>query len=235
MVNGISNSIQSYDFGVSRTAKSRTLNENKFLMETSKVNTITREVNTDEPLDYYNEFVKMYPDISFRLSDVEEGMKHMSEPYYGYNNHMNQVGSNFGEPDQISVEIDVAVIRRMMKDADYAKQVHRQMHDFQENFGSWKSTGLSGGDTNFYMILDVGERGLQASVLSCAHPIFTEEQSRALNAMYDTSDNKYLKMLAQRRDELEEDFMKMVAERQEDRLTYEQIREKWDREYRKME
>ena len=157
MVNGISNSIQSYDFGVSRTAKSRTLNENKFLMETSKVNTITREVNTDEPLDYYNEFVKMYPDISFRLSDVEEGMKHMSEPYYGYNNHTNQVGSNFGEPNQISVRIDVAVIRRMMKDKDYAKKVYSQMNDFQENFASWKSTGLSGGDTNFFLVLEEGE------------------------------------------------------------------------------
>ena len=236
MISGISNSnsIQTNMYNMARNVQTRTSNDNKFLMRSTKAGDITQKVQTEEPLDYYYEFVKRYPDISFRLTDNEDAAKHPDGPNYGYKGHMNQVGSNFGDANQISVDIDVEVIRRMMKDDEYAKQVDYKMRDFQENFASWKQLGLSGGDTNFYMFMEVGKSGLVCGVQSAPHPIFTEEQRRALWAMYDTSDNRYLKMLAQRRDELEEDFMKMVAERPEDRLTYDQIKEKWNIEYQKM-
>ncbi|MBE5908600.1 MAG: hypothetical protein E7278_07180 [Lachnospiraceae bacterium] len=231
MINGISSSLQAYGYGGLNNYRSGLTNENKFAMEATKVNSIVQKVSTDEPLDYYYEFVKKYPDISFRLSDKSS----MENPCYGYNNHTNQVGNNFSNPSQISVEIDVAVIRRMMKDDQFANQVNRLMQNYQIDYSQWQKMGLSDGNTNFCILLEEVDwgTGVAEAMIRAPYPFYTEEQSRALNAMYDTSDNKYLKMLAQRRDELEEDFMKMVAERQEDRLTYEQIREKWDREYQK--
>jgi len=235
MINGINNNLQVYGYSVVRNAIfcRREKTDNMGPLRTSKVSTVAREAPTDDPLDYYYEFVKQYPDVSFRLVDKEDSEKHPDGPYYGYKGHMNQVGDNFSYPSQVSVEIDVAVIRRMMEDENYAKRVHSEMHNSIDNYSSCRQSSLTDGCTNFCVTLEVGDDGLLVGTKAAPYPFFTEEQRRALWAMYDTSDNKYLKMLAQRRDELEEDFMKMVAERQEDRLTYEQIREKWDREYQK--
>lgn len=234
MINSVDVNRQSYSYGIVRGSQPRINNDNKFSIRPSKVSAVTCEVKTDEPLDYYMEFVKQYPDVSFRLVDREDSEKHPDGPHYGYKGHMNQVGDNFSSPSQVSVQIDVAVIRRMMEDEDYAKRVHSEMRNFIDTYSSWRRSELTDGCTNFCVTLEVGGDGLLVGAIAAPYKFYTEEQMRALNAMYDTSDNKYLKMLAQRRDELEEDFMKMVAERQEDRLTYEQIREKWDREYQKL-
>ena len=236
MINGVNGSISAYDYCFARNTSTKTKSDIKFSMDVSKVSEIKRSVQTDEPLDYYYELVKKFPEISFRLSDKEESDKRLNEIYYGYNNHTNQVGDNFGEPFQVSVNIDVAIIRRMMKDEWFADQVTRLIQNYQDDYSSWQRMGLSDGDTNFCIMMEAVDWGLGvgAGVLSCAHRFNTEEQMRALNDLWDTNDKKFLQMLTQRRDELEEDFMRMVAENPEDRLTYDQIKEKWYDEYRKM-
>ena len=79
----------------------------------------------DAVLDYYHNLCSKFPDISFRLSDMEESLKHMNDrrPYFGYNDSLNQVGDNYSEMGQVSIDIDAAVIRKMQNNPDFEEAV----------------------------------------------------------------------------------------------------------------
>lgn len=83
------------------------------------------ESSGDDVLDYYHEICSKFTDISFRLSDIEETLKHMndSRPYLGYNDSLNQVGDNYSEIGKVSIDIDVAVIRKMQSDSSFEEEV----------------------------------------------------------------------------------------------------------------
>ena len=83
------------------------------------------ESSGDDVLDYYHEICSKFTDISFRLSDIEETLKHVndSRPYIGYNDSLNQVGDNYSEIGKISIDIDVAVIRKMQSDSSFEEEV----------------------------------------------------------------------------------------------------------------
>ena len=85
----------------------------------------SQSLSSDDPLDYYKELCSLFPDVAFRLGDNEEETKHMgdSKPWFGYNDSLNQIGNHFGELSQVSVTIDVAVIRKMQSDPAFEKQV----------------------------------------------------------------------------------------------------------------
>ena len=96
-----------------------------FVNQLSKTEEISTDFNMEktqmDELSYYQNLCKQFPDASFRLGDYEESLKH--QVWYGYNNHVNQIGDNFGEMGQPSIEIDVAVIRRMQQDPEFEKNV----------------------------------------------------------------------------------------------------------------
>lgn len=101
------------------------------------------KLNSGSVLDYYNSLCKEFPDISFRLDDENSIDK---TPYHlGYNNSMNQRGSNFSNPRQCSIQIDVAVIRHMQADPKYADQIIGAIKNTKMDYDIFVRIGRSEG------------------------------------------------------------------------------------------
>ena len=85
-----------------------------------------------DPLTYYRNLAKSFPEITFRLSDKESLMRSADGRGHGYlggpgEARMYQIGDHFSEPCQTSVDIDVAVIRRMQKDPEFERIIYSEI------------------------------------------------------------------------------------------------------------
>ena len=86
----------------------------------------------DSVLDYYHGLCKKYPDITFRLNDMEDAIQKGRNT--GYNNSLNQVGENYGAIGQCSISLDVKVIENMMNDPNYARGVNHWIEYIQNDY-----------------------------------------------------------------------------------------------------
>ena len=140
----------------------------------SKTDISSEKSMTNDPLTFYKELCGNYPDISFRLEDYATG-SNVSGYFLGYNNSMNQVGENFGEMGQCSIQIDVSVIKKMMQDQQYAENVHGWIQAFEQNYGSHATDVSSHGNSNFCFTIDDFGEGIQTGRL-CANSSFSTEE-----------------------------------------------------------
>ena len=95
------------------------------------------------PLDYYNTLCKDYPDVTFRLDDIRTGQE--KGWGLGYNNSLNQRGTDFGMAGRCSINIDIAVIERMQKDPKYEQQIKGIIASSRKNYSSYEQSAASDG------------------------------------------------------------------------------------------
>ena len=165
----------------------------------------------DAVLDYYHNLCSKFPDISFRLSDMEESLKHMNDrrPYFGYNDSLNQVGDNYSEMGQVSIDIDAAVIRKMQSNPDFEEEVLAAIENCEKNYGQYQQEAIRNGMpyTDHHLTLD-GDR-LQESQGYFSSRYSTEEE---LRRMWDAEEyqRKMGQFFEEQKAELIEIYLKMT-------------------------
>lgn len=182
---------------------------------------------SQSPLEYYDALCKEYPDISFRLSDDEEGQKH--EWYLGFGGSMNQRGNNFGMPGQCSIEIDVSAVRRMQADESYEKQVKGWIEQSRKNYKNYEKEALADGfGYTCVHIEDDGGRPL-VSVVQSHTPFSTEEEVKKLWSNEEQKKKVQIKFDAMK-NELLDTYMSFVDRSIKDRVKIKGIEEYIDQE-----
>lgn len=145
---------------------------------------VTRQVSSsgDAVLDYYQNMCSKFPNISFRLSDKEEELKHMNDrrPYFGYNDSLNQVGDNFSELGQVSIDIDVAVIRKMQNDPNFEEEVLNAIGNCEKNYGLYQQGAIRDGMSYTDHCLELDGDKLQESQGYYHSKASTEEELRRM-------------------------------------------------------
>ena len=169
----------------------------------SKLSISSKESMTNDPLAYYKQLCSKYPNISFRLDDYFNGTN--AKGYnLGYNNSMNQVGENFGEMGQCSIEIDISVIEKMMQDPKYEQQANGWIQAFEQNYAGHAADVASSGCSNFcFTIHDFGD-GIQTGRTCGYTPFSTEEEVRKMWA-----DEEYQKSVSQVFDKQKADLIEI--------------------------
>ena len=169
----------------------------------SQLSISSKESMTNDPLAYYKQLCSKYPNISFRLDDYFNGTN--AKGYnLGYNNSMNQVGENFGEMGQCSIEIDISVIEKMMQDPKYEQQANGWIQAFEQNYAGHAADVASSGCSNFcFTIHDFGD-GIQTGRTCGYTPFSTEEEVRKMWA-----DEEYQKSVSQVFDKQKADLIEI--------------------------
>jgi hypothetical protein len=168
-------------------------------------------------MDLYKEICSKYPDTSFRLEDMQATVQYEavhgknSCPYLGYNNSMNQVGTNFGEKSQKSIEIDVSVLKNAVNDPEYKERLLNKIDGTLDSYSRWVSDANEQGATNMCVgITDEGE-GIQTYGVFSQVAFSTEEQIKAM-----WSENSAVEALMQKaqqmQDSLIEGYMQALTE-----------------------
>jgi len=182
-------------------------NQNKvsFLMERC-------DDDSDSILDYYHDLCKKYPNVSFRLEDLETGSKMPSEPpYLGYNNSFNQIGDNFGNPGQCSITIDKKVIENMQKDTVYKEIVYSYIENLEAQQVGYQQYATQEGMSCFAHILE-DNNGVLAPSTTYAHSAFsTEEEVRKIWKM-EASNKEIAKTLEQLKDDMIDTYLAMIEQ-----------------------
>ena len=115
--------------------------ENTSVSFSDKMSKVNEKSEAELNLEYYHSLCKEFPGITFRLEDIQTNIKmnESGKPSLGYNGSLHQVGSNFGEIGQCSIEIDVAVIERMRNDPKYETSVKWNIQFSKERFGEYQT------------------------------------------------------------------------------------------------
>ena len=177
--------------------------------EDIKINITSENSKTDDPIAYYKQWCSEYPDISFRLTDYENGTN--AKGYnLGYNNSMNQVGNNFGELYQYSVEIDISVIRKMMSDSTFESDTKNYFQTFIEQvYPQFQATAVRDGMSNMCMKIGIDGDSLDVGATYAHCHFSTEEEVRKMWA-----DEEYQKTIGQvfdkQKADLIETYLKMT-------------------------
>ncbi|MBR5635673.1 MAG: hypothetical protein IKW81_01935 [Pseudobutyrivibrio sp.] len=165
----------------------------------------------DAVLDYYHNLCSNFPDMSFRLSDKEEELKHMNDrrPYFGYNDSLNQVGDNYSELGQISIDIDVAVIRKMQNDPSFEEEVLATIENIKTYHVAYQQEAINSGMPYMDYCLQLEGDELQKSQGYYSSKYSTEEE---LRRMWDAEEyqRKMGQYFEEQKAELIEIYLKMT-------------------------
>ena len=172
--------------------------------------TLNTTSKSNDVLGYYHNLCKDFPDVSFRLTDREESLKHVNEVFLGYNNSMNQVGNNFGDFGKCSIEIDVAVIRKMMRDSSFESNTKNYLNTLIEQvYPQFQATAVRDGMSNMCMNIDLEGNEIQVGATYAHCHFSTEEEIRKMWAdeMNQTQLNNYFN---QKKSELLDTYLAMI-------------------------
>lgn len=184
---------------------------------------VTAGGTTNNPLEYYRNLVKEFPEVTFRLGDRENGfLPGHPNVGIGYNNSMNQIGENFGELGQCSIEIDVAVIRKMQSDPDYELRIKSLIRDSINNYPVYESWAKQ--EDYGYTSVDIEEEDGEPVRGVCLSSMVysTEEEVRQIwadNEKQGRADDSLKKKIYIRcmgvKNSLIDDYMKLTGGREE--------------------
>lgn len=184
---------------------------------------ITKGLSSVDPdLQYYKELCAEFPSITFRLDDVS-AYKNFSEGdvYLGYNNSMNQVGDNFGKIGQSSIEIDIAVIRRMKEDPSYEREVRWTIKDISDRYGSMEADTIAQGFRSMCALIQDDNGRIQVGKAKAMCDFSTEEE---VKRMWGKSENdNFIKIVWSENkinDELFDNFMKMTETKKRNKIAH---------------
>ncbi|MCF0127426.1 MAG: hypothetical protein HUJ70_02600 [Pseudobutyrivibrio sp.] len=166
---------------------------------------------SDSNLALYKDICAKYPDITFRLDDLNEARKpqYQDNPYLGYNNSMNQSGDNFGGLGQCSINIDISVIEHMQKDSNYKAKVLGMIEVIQREYSNYEmQTKQDGFIYTSVGLEDVGGE-LQRSIAESNASYSTEDE---IKRMWPTkqSDIRYVQIVDSAKRDLFETYMEML-------------------------
>lgn len=100
---------------------------------------------TDEQiLDCYYKICKAYPNVTFKMSDIETACN-SSPPSIGYKGSSHQQGENFSVPGQYSIIIDVGVLKQMVGNESYIEDVYGTIKNILANYKQTAQSGKSQG------------------------------------------------------------------------------------------
>lgn len=137
--------------------------------------------NSDSILDYYHDLCKNFPNISFRLEDMEISLKNTNNPpNLGYNNSFNQVGNNFGSLGQCSIIIDKKVIENMQKDTVYKEIIYSYIENLESQQVGYQQHAAQEGMSCFAHVLEDNNGELAPSTLYGHGSFSTEEEVRRI-------------------------------------------------------
>lgn len=148
----------------------------------SELSISSKESMPNDPLAYYKQLCSKYPNISFRLTDYVNGTN-ASGYNLGYNNSMNQVGENFGAMGQCSIEIDISVVEKMMKDTKYAEHANGWIQAFEQNYNGHAVDVASAGYSNFCFTLHDFGNGIETGRTDAHNAFSTEAEVKKCGLM----------------------------------------------------
>ncbi|MBE5912887.1 MAG: hypothetical protein E7274_02370 [Pseudobutyrivibrio ruminis] len=187
---------------------------------TSSFLTNSSSDDSDSILDYYHDLCKKYPNISFRLEDIQTRSKMPSEPpYLGYNNSFNQIGDNFGNPGQCSITIDKKVIENMQKDTVYKEIVYSYIENLEAQQVGYLQHASQEGMSCFAHVLE-DNNGVLAPSTKYVHDAFSTEED--IRKIWNTgvSNKEIVKTLEQLKDDMFDTYLAMLeqSERTKDKI-----------------
>ena len=133
-----------------------------------------------DPLEYYKELCSEFPDITFRLEDYEEHERNPQKIILGYQDSFNQVGNNFSDLNQCSIEIDVSVIRHMQKDPRYAQEVRGVIESTRREYSTFARWTLEEGMDHCERILKDGGNHVITELQMHRGKASTEDEVRSM-------------------------------------------------------
>lgn len=202
-----------------KAAENKTVTDvfSKINIDSSSTNIVEKHGSSDSIMDMYKSICEKYPDVTFRLDDMSACTKYYDKngqdayPYMGYNGSMNQVGENFGEMYQKSVEIDCAVLERCMKDLDYKSDFEFYLDNKISRYDVFRQEALQAGYTNICVGFS-DENGKLSMSVTQAHCAFaTEEEMKHQWAMLHNTD-ALVDKVDETKDEVLENYMQMLSE-----------------------
>lgn len=159
------------------------------LIQQTKTHNVSFEVkqsNSADPiLEYYHNLCKQYPDITFRLGDIETGLQTNSKSI-GYKNSLHQVGENYGANGQCSITIDVSSIRRMIEDPSYEIGVKASIEEAQKKYPQYELDTKACGMNYTDVVIEDDNGKIQYSVGHFPRRFSTEEELLAMRAESNT-------------------------------------------------
>ena len=121
---------------------STTVNDNtKTISFSEKMSKVNEKSEVELNLEYYHSLCKEFPGATFRLDDIQTALKNNGYTLesLGYNGSFHQIGSNFGEIGQCSIQIDIAVIEKMRTDPKYETAARWKIGDSIARFGEYQT------------------------------------------------------------------------------------------------
>lgn len=195
---------------------STTVNDNtKTISFSDKMSKINEKSEVELNLEYYHSLCKEFPGATFRLDDIQTALKNNGYTLesLGYNGSFHQIGSNFGEIGQCSIQIDIAVIEKMRTDPKYETAVRWKIGDSIARFGEYQTEVPEEPYTVVCLEDDNGR--LQRSRWHSSSRFPTEEETKDMIRAYQ---NKTQKLDSDKMtDDLIDSYLKMIEESEQKR------------------
>lgn len=180
-----------------------------------KMSKVNEKSEAELNLEYYHSLCKEFPGITFRLDDIQTALKNdgYTLETLGYNGSFHQVGSNFGEIGQCSIQIDIAVIERMRNDPKYETSVKWNIQFSKERFGEYQTEVPEQPYTVVCFEDDNGR--LQKGRWHSASRFPTEEETKEMIRKYQAKAQRF--DTDRMTDDLIDSYLKMIEESEQKR------------------
>ncbi len=180
-----------------------------------KVSKVNEKSEVELNLEYYHSLCKEFPGVTFRLDDAQTALKTggYTLETLGYNGSFHQVGSNFGEIGQCSIQIDISVIEKMRMDPQYEIAAKWKISDSITRFGEYQTEVPEEPYTVVCLEDDNGR--IQRSRWHSSSRFPTEEETKEMIRQYQ---NKTQKLDSDKMtDDLIDSYLKMIEESEQKR------------------
>jgi len=195
---------------------STTVNDNtKTISFSDKMSKINEKSEVELNLEYYHSLCKEFPGATFRLDDIQTALKNNGYTLesLGYNGSFHQIGSNFGEIGQCSIQIDIAVIEKMRTDPKYETAARWKIGDSIARFGEYQTEVPEEPYTVVCLEDDNGR--LQRSRWHSSSRFPTEEETKEMIRAYQAQTPRL--DTDKMTDDLIDSYLKMIEESEQKR------------------
>lgn len=193
-----------------------TVNDNtKTISFSEKMSKVNEKSEVELNLEYYHSLCKEFLGATFRLDDIQTALKNNGYTLesLGYNGSFHQIGSNFGEIGQCSIQIDIAVIEKMRTDPKYEMAARWKIGDSIARFGEYQTEVPEEPYTVVCLEDDNGR--LQRSRWHSSSRFPTEEETKEMIRAYQAQTPRL--DTDKMTDDLIDSYLKMIEESEQKR------------------
>lgn len=167
----------------------------------------------DDTLKYYYELCREFGKYSFQLGDRESGR---GNSFTAISTDMTQAGDDYSQLGQVSIEIDIATIRRMQVDPVFEKKVKRTIKEIGENYDQYQQTALKTHSQYAAVQIYDDNGAIIVSQICSDHPFKTEAEALEELDLWKAYWEAYFDKL--KNDMLEDFFTKAIDQPREKRI-----------------